>query len=45
VLRVFERVFDSWLRAYEWALDWVLAKKAVMLLMTLATLGAPFIST
>src|SRR5712691_10051945 len=39
VLRVFERVFDSWLRAYEWALDWVLAKKAVMLLMTLATLG------
>src|SRR6478752_98431 len=39
VLRVFERVFDSWLRAYEWALDWVLAKKAVMLLVTLATLG------
>src|SRR5437899_461592 len=40
VLRVFERVFDSWLRAYEWALDWVLAKKAVMLLVTLATLGS-----
>src|SRR2546423_1548795 len=39
VLRVFEQVFDSWLRAYEWALDWVLAKKAVMLLVTLATLG------
>src|SRR5215216_1793350 len=39
VLRIFERVFDSWLRAYEWALDWVLAKKAVMLLVTLATLG------
>jgi HAE1 family hydrophobic/amphiphilic exporter-1 len=39
VLRVFERVFDSWLRAYEWALDWVLGKKAVMLLVTLATLG------
>jgi len=39
VLRAFERVFDSWLRAYEWALDWVLAKKAVMLLVTLATLG------
>src|SRR4030081_3195680 len=38
VLRVFERMFDSWLRAYEWALDWVLAKKALMLLVTLATL-------
>src|SRR5712675_44178 len=39
VLRLFERVFDSWLRAYEWALDRVLAKKAIMLLVTLATLG------
>jgi len=39
VLRVFERVFDSWLRAYEWALDRVLAKKFVTLLVTLATLG------
>ncbi|MDP1868634.1 efflux RND transporter permease subunit [Bradyrhizobium sp.] len=39
VLRVFERMFDSWLRAYEWALDWVLARKALMLLVTLATLG------
>jgi HAE1 family hydrophobic/amphiphilic exporter-1 len=28
VLRIFERMFDSWLRAYEWALDWVLAYKA-----------------
>ncbi len=27
VLRVFERMFDSWLRAYEWALDWVLARQ------------------
>src|SRR4029078_11385047 len=39
VLRVFERIFESWLRAYEWALDWVLAKKALMLLVTLVTLG------
>ena len=28
VLRVFEAMFDSWLRAYEWTLDWVLARKA-----------------
>jgi hydrophobic/amphiphilic exporter-1 (mainly G- bacteria), HAE1 family len=39
VLRIFEAVFESWLRAYEWALDWVLAKKALMLVVTLATLG------
>src|ERR1700712_827016 len=39
VLRVFERMFDSWLRAYEWALDHVLAHKAMMLLVTLATLA------
>ena len=39
MLRVFERMFDSWLRAYEWTLDWVLARKALMLLVTLATLG------
>ncbi|WP_375414919.1 efflux RND transporter permease subunit [uncultured Bradyrhizobium sp.] len=39
VLRLFERMFDGWLRAYEWALDWVLARKALMLIVTLATLG------
>src|SRR5436305_2392654 len=39
VLRIFERMFDSWLRAYEWALDHVLAHKAMMLLVTLATLA------
>ena len=39
VLRAFEAMFDAWLRAYEWALDWVLARKALMLLVTLATLG------
>jgi HAE1 family hydrophobic/amphiphilic exporter-1 len=39
VLRIFERMFDSWLRAYEWALDHVLAHKAIMLVVTLATLA------
>jgi HAE1 family hydrophobic/amphiphilic exporter-1 len=39
VLRVFERMFDSWLRAYEWALDRVLARKAMMLVVTFATLA------
>jgi HAE1 family hydrophobic/amphiphilic exporter-1 len=39
VLRVFEKMFDSWLRAYEWALDRVLAAKAMMLAVTLATLA------
>src|ERR1700681_3238206 len=39
VLRIFEAAFDSCLRGYEWALDWVLARKALMLIMTLATLG------
>src|SRR6201991_214618 len=39
VLRAFERMFDAWLRAYEVTLDWVLARKHWMLLVTLATLG------
>ena len=39
VLRIFERVFDSWLRTYEWALDRVLARKAMMLVVTFATLA------
>src|SRR3954447_3171674 len=39
VLRAFERMFDGWLRAYEWALDRVLAYKAIMMLVTLATLA------
>jgi HAE1 family hydrophobic/amphiphilic exporter-1 len=38
VLRLFERMFDSWHRAYEWALDRVLARKAMMLVVTLLTL-------
>ncbi len=40
VLRWFEVMFNSWLRAYEWSLDRVLAYKSVMLVVTLATLGA-----
>src|ERR1700736_4641967 len=39
VLRLFERMFDSWLRGYEWALDRVLARKAMMLVVTFATLA------
>jgi len=39
VLRTFERMFEAWLAAYEWALDWVLARKALMLVVTLATLA------
>ncbi len=42
VLRAFEAMFDALLRAYEWALDWVLAKKALMLAVTLATLAGTF---
>jgi len=39
VLRAFEAMFKSWLRAYEWSLDRVIAHKLVMLIITLATLG------
>jgi HAE1 family hydrophobic/amphiphilic exporter-1 len=39
VLRAFEAMFTSWLRAYEWLLDRVLAYKFMMLAVTLATLG------
>jgi len=39
VLRVFERMFDSLASCLRMGrLDWVLAKKALMLLVTLATL-------
>jgi HAE1 family hydrophobic/amphiphilic exporter-1 len=40
VLRAFEAMFNGWLRAYEWALDKVLAFKFVTLMATFATLGA-----
>jgi hydrophobic/amphiphilic exporter-1 (mainly G- bacteria), HAE1 family len=39
ILRAFEAMFGAWLRGYEWALDRALAHKALMLLVTLATLG------
>src|SRR6266404_3497953 len=39
VLRMFEAMFKSWLRAYEWSLDRVLRYKAVTLIVTLATLA------
>jgi hydrophobic/amphiphilic exporter-1 (mainly G- bacteria), HAE1 family len=38
VLRIFESMFNSWLRAYEWTLDKVIAYKPVTLMITLATL-------
>jgi len=38
VLRAFEAMFKSWLRAYQWSLDRVLRYKAVTLVVTLATL-------
>ncbi|WP_424631249.1 efflux RND transporter permease subunit [Bradyrhizobium sp. SYSU BS000235] len=40
VLRGFEVMFDAWLRAYEWALDRVLAYKFITLMVTFATLAA-----
>ncbi|MGB3445920.1 MAG: efflux RND transporter permease subunit [Xanthobacteraceae bacterium] len=39
ILRAFEAMFAAWLRAYEWALDRVLAFKSVMLVVTLLTLA------
>jgi hydrophobic/amphiphilic exporter-1 (mainly G- bacteria), HAE1 family len=38
VLRAFEAMFKSWLRAYEWTLDKVIAYKAVTLAVTFATI-------
>jgi HAE1 family hydrophobic/amphiphilic exporter-1 len=39
VLRAFEAMFRGMLRAYEWSLDKVISYKAVMLVVTFATLG------
>jgi HAE1 family hydrophobic/amphiphilic exporter-1 len=39
VLRIFEALFNHWLRAYEWTLDRVLRAKSIMLLVTFATIG------
>jgi len=38
LLRIFEAAFNSWLRAYEWALDKVLKAKPITLLVTFGTL-------
>jgi HAE1 family hydrophobic/amphiphilic exporter-1 len=40
VLRIFEAMFNSWLRGYEWSLDKAIKYKPVTLLITIATLGA-----
>ncbi|WP_458760922.1 efflux RND transporter permease subunit [Afipia sp. TerB] len=40
ILRWFESAFSMMHRAYEWSLDHVLAHKPVMLIVTIATLGA-----
>lgn len=39
VLRAFEAMFKSWLRAYEWSLDRVIRFKAVVLMITIGTLA------
>jgi HAE1 family hydrophobic/amphiphilic exporter-1 len=39
VLRLFERMFELWLNAYEWSLDRVIRYRAIMLLVTIATIG------
>src|SRR5262245_1720046 len=40
ILRIFEAMFASWLRAYEWTLDLVLRYRFVVLLVTFGTLIA-----
>ncbi len=39
ILRGFERMFEFWLRTYEWTLDRVLKAKSIMLMVTLATIA------
>jgi HAE1 family hydrophobic/amphiphilic exporter-1 len=39
VLRSFERMFETWLRTYEWTLDRVLVYKSIMLGVTIATIA------
>src|SRR5262249_57395216 len=39
LLRMFEAMFRSWLRAYEWSLNLVLKFKAVTLVVTFGTLA------
>src|SRR5947209_4887371 len=39
VLRIFEAMFNSWLRGYEWTLDKVLKYKFITLMVTLGTMA------
>src|SRR5712672_778969 len=39
VLRIFEAMFNSWLRGYEWTLDKVLKYKFITLMITLGTMA------
>ena len=39
VLRAFEALFDGMKRAYEWSLDWVIRFRAIMLMVTIATIA------
>src|SRR3954469_3771448 len=39
VLRIFEAMFNSWLRGYEWTLDKVLKYKFITLMVTLCTMA------
>jgi hydrophobic/amphiphilic exporter-1 (mainly G- bacteria), HAE1 family len=38
LLRIFERIFQGWLKAYQWSLDKVIAYRPIMLLVTFATI-------
>jgi HAE1 family hydrophobic/amphiphilic exporter-1 len=38
ILRLFERIFQSWLRAYEWSLDKVIKYRVVTLIITFLTI-------
>jgi HAE1 family hydrophobic/amphiphilic exporter-1 len=39
VLRSFEKMFEYWLRAYEWSLGYVIAFKPITLVVTIATIA------
>src|SRR6266540_4303279 len=39
VLRAFEAMFNSWVRAYEWSLERVIRYKVITLIVTFATIG------
>src|SRR6266571_4733825 len=39
VLRIFEAMFGAWLRGYERSLNWVLAHKSIMLVVTAMTMA------